>query len=300
MLAAAAMTWAGATEYRLGSFNIRYSNKADSVNGNGWEQRAPHVASLIRFHDFDIIGTQEGKYHQLQDMLAMMPGYDYIGVGRDDGIHAGEHSAIFYKTDRFEVAGHGDFWLSETPEVPSKGWDAPMHKRICSWGRFRDKSTGETLLFINLHMDHLGKVARAESAKLVLERVKKLAAAGEPVIMTGDFNTDQHSEPYALLQNSGILHDSYEAADFLYAPNGTYFAFEPYRQTDKRIDHLFVNDNFHVKRYGVLTDTYRARLTEEQKASGQFRTSEKSPDFTDRTPSDHYPIMIVVDTMNNK
>ena len=295
-LAVACVLCAGATEYRLGSYNIRYSNKNDSIAGNGWGQRSPYVASLIRFHDFDIIGTQEGKYHQLQDMLSMMPGYDDIGVGRDDGIHAGEHSAIFYKTDKFDVVDHGDFWLSETPDRPSKGWDAPMHKRICSWGKFRDRNSGDTILFINLHMDHRGVQARAESAKLVLERIKELSD-GNPVIVTGDFNTDQHSEPYALLQNSGVVRDSYDAAEFLYAPNGTYFAFEPYRYTEKRIDHLFVNDGFRVKRYGVLTDTYRARLTDEQKASGKEQVSEKSPDYTARTPSDHYPIMIVVETI---
>ncbi len=289
------MMSAEAIELKLGTFNIRYSNASDSVAGNGWGQRAPHVAGLIRFHDFDIIGTQEGKYHQLQDMLSMMPGYDYIGVGRDDGIHAGEHSAIFYKTDRFDVVDHGDFWLSETPDRPSKGWDAPSHKRICSWGVFCDKASGEKVLFINLHMDHKGVVARAESARLVLERIKQFGNS-MPTIVTGDFNVDQHSEPYALLQNSGVVKDSYEIADFRYAPNGTYFAFEPSRYTEKRIDHLFVNDGFHVKRYGVLTDTYRARLTDGQKASGKERVSEKSPDYTDRTPSDHYPIMIVVET----
>ena len=288
----------GAVELKLGSFNIRYSNKSDSIAGNGWGQRVPYVAGLIQFHDFDIIGTQEGKYHQLQDMLSMMPGYDYIGVGRDDGIHAGEHAAIFYKTDKFEIVEKGDFWLSETPEIPSKGWDAPSHKRICSWGKFRDKNSGETILFINLHMDHIGVVARAESAKLVLQKVNELSDGNIPVIITGDFNVDQYSEPYALLQNSGVVKDSYEIADFRYAPNGTYFGFEPYRYTDKRIDHLFVNDKFHVKKYGVLTDTYRALLTDEQKASGKEQVSQKSPDYTARTPSDHYPIMIVVDTEN--
>lgn len=287
---------AGAEEFRLGSFNIRYSNRNDSVAGNGWGQRAPYVAGLIRFHDFDIIGTQEGKYHQLEDILSMMPGYSYIGIGRDDGIHAGEHSAIFYKNDKFDVLDHGDFWLSETPDCPSKGWDAPSHKRICSWGKFRDRKSGEKILFINLHMDHKGTVARAESAKLVLQRVKELSD-GLPVIITGDFNADQHSKPYAILQNSGIVRDSYEIADFRYAPNGTYFAFEPYRFTLKRIDHLFVNDGFHVKKYGVLTETYRAPLTDKQKASGKFMVSEKSPDYTDRTPSDHYPVMIVVETV---
>lgn len=287
---------AGAVELKLGTFNIRYSNANDSVAGNGWSQRAPYVAGLIRFHDFDIIGTQEGKYHQLRDILSMLPGYDFIGVGRDDGVHAGEHSAIFYKTDCFDVVDHGDFWLSETPEKPSKGWDAPMHKRICTWGKFRDRQSGETVLFINLHMDHKGVKAREESARLVLERIGQIAG-DLPVIVTGDFNADQHSKPYQVLRDSGVLSDSFETADFRYAPNGTYFAFEPSRFTEKRIDHLFVNSGFHVKRYGVLTDTYRARLTPEQKASGKERVSAKSPDYTDRTPSDHYPIMIVVDTV---
>lgn len=295
IVAALCITGANAIELKLGTFNIRYLTDKDVPTGNAWSQRAPYVAGLIKFHDFDIIGTQEGVNSQLQDMLSMMPGYDFIGIGRDDGKSAGEYAAIFYKTDKFDVIDKGDFWLSETPEVPSLGWDTSQ-KRICSWGVFRDKESGEKVLFINLHMDHKGVVARAESAKLVLERIKQFGNS-MPTIVTGDFNVDQHSEPYALLQNSGVVKDSYEITDYRYAPNGTYFAFEPSRQTDKRIDHLFVNDGFHVKRYGVLTDTYRARLTDEQKASGKERVSAKSPDYTDRTPSDHYPIMIVVDTV---
>ena len=154
----------------VATYNLR--NGGDSTNGNGWGQRYPYIAQIVQFHGFDIFGTQEGKYSQLQDLRQAMPGYDYIGVGRDDGKQAGEHSAIFYRTDKFEVLEHGDFWLSEITDRPNKGWDAVL-PRICTWGEFRDKQTGFTFLFFNLHMDHVGVQARAESAKLILEKIKE-------------------------------------------------------------------------------------------------------------------------------
>ena len=124
----------GAAEHIIvGTYNIRNANKGDSINGNGWGQRSPYIAQLVQFHGFDIFGTQEGKYPQLQDLKRMMPGYDYIGVGRDDGKQGGEHSAIFYRTEKFEVLDHGDFWLSTETDHPNKGWDAALPS-ICSWG----------------------------------------------------------------------------------------------------------------------------------------------------------------------
>ena len=87
----------------VATYNLRNANGGDSTNGNGWGQRYPYIAQIVQFHGFDIFGTQEGKYPQLQDLRQAMPGYDYIGVGRDDGKRAGEHSAIFYRTDKFEV-----------------------------------------------------------------------------------------------------------------------------------------------------------------------------------------------------
>lgn len=108
----------------VATYNLRNANGSDSTNGNGWGQRYPYIAQIVQFHGFDIFGTQEGKYPQLQDLRQAMPGYDYIGVGRDDGKQAGEHSAIFYRTDKFEVLEHGDFWLSEITDRPNKGWDA--------------------------------------------------------------------------------------------------------------------------------------------------------------------------------
>ena len=279
----------------VATYNLRNANGGDSTNGNGWGQRYPYIAQIVQFHGFDIFGTQEGKYPQLQDLKQAMPGYDYIGVGRDDGKQAGEHSAIFYRTDKFEVLEHGDFWLSEITDRPNKGWDAVL-PRICTWGEFRDKQTGFTFLFFNLHMDHVGVQARAESAKLILKKIKEFPKR-LPAILTGDFNVDQTSESYKLLDGSGIMRDSCEIADFRYAPNGTFNGFHPDRKTDSRIDHLFLTKEFEVKKYGILTDTYRSEVKEsaQKEQNGNFPKEVSLSKYEARTPSDHFPVMIVVE-----
>ena len=119
-----------------GTFNIRYDTPRDSINQ--WSNRAPVVSSLIRFHQFDILGTQEGLKHQLDDIEKDLPEYDRYGVGRDDGISKGEHSAIFYKREKFTVLDSGDFWLNEHPDKPGFGWDS-RHNRICTWLKLKEK-----------------------------------------------------------------------------------------------------------------------------------------------------------------
>lgn len=284
-----------AQSFVFATYNIRNANKGDSIAGNGWGQRYPYIAQQIQFNGFDILGTQEGKYHQLEDLKAAMPNYDYIGVGRDDGAQKGEYAAIFYRTDKFELLDHGDFWLSTITDRPNKGWDAAL-PRICSWGKFRDKKSGYTFLFYNLHMDHRGVQARAESAKLILKKIQELPDK-LPVILTGDFNVDQNNESYALLDNSGIMRDSYQIAEFRYAPNGTFSGFHPDRKTESRIDHLFLTKEFAVKKYGILTDTYRSERTEKEKAeqNSNFPKEVTMTKYVARTPSDHFPVMIVVE-----
>lgn len=279
----------------IATYNLRNANASDSTNGNGWGQRYPYIAQLIQFHGFDIFGTQEGKYHQLQDLKNAMPGYDYIGVGRDDGKQGGEYSAIFYREEKFEVLDHGDFWLSETTDRPNKGWDAVL-PRICTWGKFRDRQTGFTFLFFNLHMDHIGVQARAESAKLILKKVKEFPEK-LPAVLTGDFNVDQNNESYLLLDQSGLMRDAYQVADFKYAPNGTFNNFHADRKTDSRIDHIFLTKEFDVKKYGILTDTYRSEVKEstEKEQSANFPKEVSMQKYVARTPSDHFPVMIVVE-----
>lgn len=281
------------TTLQVGSYNIRYENKGDSLKGNGWGQRLPIIAQQILFHDLEIFGTQEGYIGQLEGMKALLPGYEYIGVGRDDGKLAGEHSAIFYKTEVFDLLDHGDFWLSPTPDVPSKGWDAALN-RICTWGHFRVKETKQELYYMSLHMDHIGVQARMESAKLVVEKIKEICG-GKPVVLTGDFNVDQTNPIYRVFTGSGILADSYEICEIRYALDGTANGFDPNSFTTSRIDHVFVSPQTRVIRYGVLTDTYRTMTPEAQKnENGNFPKEISFQAFQARTPSDHFPIKVIL------
>jgi len=276
----------------VATYNIRYDNRGDVASGNGWLQRCPIIAGQILFHDFDIFGTQEGLFHQLEDLKLMLPGYDYIGIGRDDGINKGEHSSIFYKTSRFELIRKGDFWMSTVTDRPNKGWDAAL-PRICSWGEFKEIKTGLVFLFFNLHMDHIGVEARRESAKLILAKVREMAGK-TPVILVGDFNVDQNNESYVLLNTSGLLQDAYEMSPVCYVNNGTFNNFNINTKTDKRIDHIFLTSHFKVTHYGVLTDIYWMADSEknEEVKSGNFQERETSRKFLPRLPSDHFPVMV--------
>ncbi len=275
----------------VASYNIRQYNKQDSINGNGWQVRCPILAQLIRFHEFDVFGTQEGFKHQLEDLKAALPGYDYTGAGREDGADAGEHSAIFYRTDLFTLVDHGDFWLSETPEKPSIGWDAVL-PRICSWARLRHNPTGKEFLFFNLHMDHIGKQARVESALLVQQKMNEFGSE-LPTFLTGDFNVDQTHQSYTALTTSGKLKDSYCTAKLVYALNGTFNDYSTNDYSTSRIDHIFVSPNVKVDKYGVLTDTYRTPVDgAEARQPGSAPEEISLIPHVARTPSDHFPVMI--------
>ena len=129
---------ATAQEMLVGSYNIRYKNKSDSLKGNVWTKRCQVICDQINFMSPVIFGTQEVLYPQLLDLLANLDGYSYIGIGRDDGERGGEHEAIFYKKDQLTLLDSGNFWLSETPEKPGLGWDAACI-RICTWGKFQPR-----------------------------------------------------------------------------------------------------------------------------------------------------------------
>ena len=297
LVAAACTSPQKPAEMNVATYNLRLSYLGDSLQGDGWGQRAPYVAKLIQYHEFDIFGTQEGKHHQLEDLKAMMPEYEYIGVGRDDGAQGGEYAAIFYKPERFELLDSGNFWLSEDTTQPNKGWDAECI-RVCTWGKFLDKLSGNTFVHFNLHMDHIGVVARAESAKLILEKIKAFPEK-LPVMLSGDFNVDQLNESYLLLQNSGILSDAYTTADMVYANNGTFNAFQPDAMTEERIDHIFLSPEFKVKKYGILTDTYRSPADETDTVdTSNFPKEVGLMKYTARTPSDHFPVAIRVELDN--
>ena len=249
----------------VGTFNLRFDNPKDT--GNLWVNRAPVAAALIRFHQFDIVGTQEGLSHQLEDISKALPEYQHYGLGRDDGKDSGEHSTIFFKKDRFEVLKKGDFWLSETPDKPGLGWDATCCNRICSWVYLLDKQSKKKFYFFNAHFDHQGKIAREESAKLILKKIKEIAG-DEKALFTGDLNGDHNSTWYKRLAASDYLVDTYTLAVKPYIFNASFNSFGKALDKDGIIDHIFTTGKVNVKRWGILTDTYR----------GKF-------------PSDHFPVL---------
>jgi endonuclease/exonuclease/phosphatase family metal-dependent hydrolase len=267
-MVAAGMQQTNAQQMNVATFNLRYDNPKDS--GNLWKDRRQAVSSLIRFHDFDIFGTQEALKNQLDDVAAALPGYTYYGKGRDDGQDAGEHSAIFFKKDKFKLLDKGDFWLSETPDKPGLGWDATCCNRICSWVRLEDVKTKKSFYFFNVHYDHQGKVARRESSKLVLAKIAAIAGK-QPAILTGDFNARRESEPYKLLAASNQVKDAVTEVKVPYALNSSYNGFGRDLDAEGVIDHIFVTPQFTASKWGILTDTYQ----------GKF-------------PSDHFPVMTVL------
>lgn len=276
----------------VGSYNIRNDNQGDAKKGNGWVRRYPVIAQLVSFNSFDIWGAQEVLHGQLEDLLREMPEYEYVGVGRDDGLTKGEYAPIFYKKDRFELLKSGHFWMAEQTDFPNKGWDAAL-PRICTWAQFKDKKKKKKIWFFNLHMDHVGVEARRHSARLVLEKIQEMCGKKDAAILTGDFNVDQTHESYKLLANSEILSDSYEIAKVRYALNGTFNAFKNNLMTNSRIDHIFVTNKFSVDRYGVLTDTYRSPAESGKELHvGDFPKEVFSMEAEARMPSDHFPIKI--------
>ncbi len=246
------------------SYNIRLNTSADKADA--WPHRRDLVAGLIRFHEVDLLGVQEALHDQMNDLSERLPGFATVGVGRDDGRSAGEYSAIFYRTDRFDLLDEGTFWLSETPETPgSKSWDAAL-PRIVTWARFRDRRTGRSFYHFNTHFDHVGREARLRSARLLADRIGGRA----PVILTGDFNLLPTDPPYPVL--TGALRDAFRAAETEpYGPTGTFTGFDVTAETDRRIDYVFISEGVRVLRYGVLTDH-----------------------LAGRNPSDHLPVLVEV------
>lgn len=243
-------------EMNVMSFNIRMDTPNDKENQ--WTYRKNLAANVIKFYDVDIFGAQEVLHHQLTDLLERLPGYTYVGVGREDGKTKGEYSPIFFKKDRFTVEDSGNFWLAEDMNaIGKKGWDAAC-ERVATWAILKDKVSGKKFFFLNTHLDHVGKVARHEGASLVLEQVK-VKGKNLPSIVTGDFNAAPEDEPIQVLTNasdSRHLTHTRTIAPLRYGPEWTFHDYGriPF---DKRewIDYIFVKGNIKVLSHGVLTET---------------------------------------------
>jgi endonuclease/exonuclease/phosphatase family metal-dependent hydrolase len=254
------------------TFNIRYNTASDG--DNAWPNRKDKAASQVLFHDVHILGVQEALQGQLTDLQERLKQFKYVGVGRDDGKTAGEFSAIFYDTTRLKLLHTETFWLSEHPEVPgSKSWDAAI-TRIVTWAKFRDRKTKMKFYFFNTHFDHIGKTARAESAKIILRKVKEIAGKS-PVIVTGDFNSMPSDEPYKLLvdeNNPDRFTDTKTISSTPhYGPSGTFNAFGNKETGNEPIDYIFVRNGIKVLKHATLSQTWEGRFS-----------------------SDHFPVLATV------
>ena len=244
------------------TFNIRYNTKNDSLNA--WPYRKDNAASQIKFHNVHVLGVQEALHEQMMDLSQSLSQYKYVGVGRDDGKTKGEYSAIFYDTIRLKLLGSSTFWLSLKPEVPgSKSWDAAI-TRIVTWAKFTDERSKKTFFVFNTHFDHMGKEARRESARLLMQKVKGIAG-NSPVVITGDFNSKPSDDPIKIITDPtdkdrfidtrAISHTPH------YGPLGTFNAFTSKEVDNEPIDFIFLKGKWKVLQHATLSQTWGGRFS---------------------------------------
>lgn len=236
--------------FNLITYNIRMNTEADGVNA--WPLRKEKVTGLLRFHQAGIFGVQEALLDQMNDLKTSLPEYESYGVGRDNGKEEGEFMTIFFRKDRFEKLDAGTLWLNENTEKPGLGWDAACN-RTCTWIKFKDKSTKKIFFAFNTHFDHRGRVAREESASLVLKFMATINKENLPMFLTGDFNSSKEAPPIQKILT--VLSDARDKSlTASYGPEGTSGGFEV-KESKRVIDYIFINRKVEVLRHGVLTDS---------------------------------------------
>ncbi|MBO5331377.1 MAG: endonuclease/exonuclease/phosphatase family protein [Alistipes sp.] len=190
------------SEIKVMSYNIRLSSgtiEADSIYH--WEHRKQASLELMHQEQPTVFGLQEACPDQMDYMVENLPEYGYIGVGRDDGKRKGEFMSIFYKKDEVELIDGGTFWLSQTPDQVTKGWDAACF-RTCTWTILKKKDTGKKFVYLNTHLDHKGQEARKESIKLIVAKAEELTGGKLPVFITADFNSPTTNEIFKPMQSA--------------------------------------------------------------------------------------------------
>jgi len=241
-------------DFKVMSYNIRYPATEDYKSGNGWNDRKFGLIKLLHYHQPDIIGMQEVVYEQLVFLSENLNRYNWFGVGRDDGKQKGEFTPIFYDTTKFNFIEGKNFWLSDTPEKPSKSWDAALN-RIVTMVMLEFKLSKKRFYVVNTHLDHKEEISRQKSTELINAEISKLIN-NYPIILMGDFNTIPNSISYNNVVK--LLKDSYLITkNSPYGPEGTSSGFSVC-QDDKlnRIDYIFVSNDIEVIFYANLTDSY--------------------------------------------
>ena len=265
LLLLAVLTLASCSEekvnIRWATFNMRYDNPNDAPNH--WGARKERVAQYIKEMKFDVFGTQEVLHNQFEDLKSMLPDYEGVGVGRDDGATRGEYAAIFYNKDVFDALDSGTFWLSENPDSIGKlGWDAAC-VRIATWAKLQHKATGKIVMAVNTHYDHVGKEARKQSSLLIIRKIKEIVGE-QPAVLTGDFNiTDQTEAYHTLVSNEFALLDAHKVAEKTAGASYTYHGYGTVApEKCSKIDFVLVTPNIKVLHSEITPEVKEALLSD--------------------------------------
>ena len=255
-------------DLKVMTYNIRLDVAVDGEND--WSHRKEFFTSQIQFYEPDVFGIQEATPNQVIDISNALSQYNHIGIGRE-GVGKGESSNIFYKKERFSISNETTFWLSETPNEISKGWDAACN-RVCTFALFEDLKSKKSFWVFNTHLDHIGEVARTKGIELILSKIEAVNIQKLPVIFMGDFNSEPNENRIIALKK--IMNDSRElSVEKPFGPFGTFNNFQYNEPATKQIDYIFLSKNsfFIVNKYAVLTDSKNLRF-----------------------PSDHFPVYIEI------
>ena len=250
------------------TYNIRLDVASDGEND--WSHRKDYFTSQIQFYTPDVFGVQEATPRQVIDIATSLMQYDNVGIGRE-GIGKGESSNIFYKKERFRVKESNTFWLSETPNEISMGWDAACN-RVCTYALFKDLQTKQLFWVFNTHLDHIGQDARTKGIQLILSRIQELNTKKYPVIFMGDFNSEPNEDRMMALKK--VMDDCREiSVEKPFGPSGTFNSFKHNEPVSKLIDYIFMSKNnvLKVQKYAVLSDSKDLRY-----------------------PSDHLPVYVEI------
>ncbi|WP_316635416.1 endonuclease/exonuclease/phosphatase family protein [uncultured Flavobacterium sp.] len=254
---------------KMMTYNIRLDVASDGENA--WSNRKEYFTSQIQFYSPDIFGVQEATPSQVTYIASALPNYNKYGIGREEG-GTGEACTIYYKKDHFQVQEMNTFWLSETPDVVSKGWDAACN-RVCTYALFKDLKTKKSFWVFNVHLDHIGNEARVKGVQLILSRMAALNTKKYPAFLMGDFNSEPDTKQIAEVRK--VMDDTRDVSiEKPFGPSGTFNDFEHNKPVTLLIDYIFISKNsgLKIKKHAVLSDSKDLRY-----------------------PSDHLPVLIEID-----
>ena len=253
-------------DLNLMTYNIRLDVASDGENA--WGNRKEVLVSQLKFYSADIFGVQEALPNQVNFINEKLTNYSFVGEGRDGG-NIGEYSALYFNKNKITLVENGTFWLSETPNIVSKGWDAAF-PRVCTYGLFKDTMSGNQFWVFNTHLDHMGAIARKKGLELILNKIEILNTANLPIVLMGDFNLEPNSDTISFLETK--MNDSYKTSiETPFGPEGTFNAFNYESKSTNRIDYIFVSNSEEIKvqKYAVLNNSYQLKF-----------------------PSDHFPVFV--------